>query len=253
MKEAERYDQYFIFLSELIYGSNFQSPGGEKLLQLLFDHESSTKYGSILEIGYGCGGNIIYFANKFSAALSGIDINPTLFEIANERISKYTASNNRVVLSIESIFNLESYGKCFDLIFSRDVLMYIHNKRDALKIIYDLLPSTGKIILIDYCRSNEKLNFDYENYIASGNLNISSLKDYHQLFKSIGFKNIKVKDMSDLFTTYLKSSVSKMERQMDQINSYAQDDIQFIIERTKRKIDWCLEGAMVWGLLVAEK
>ena len=81
-KESE-YDQKQIKVLELLWGKGFLSPGGTDEIDLIVN-QRNLENKTILDIGCGSGGALIYFSEKFNIKQAiGIDIEPHVINQAN--------------------------------------------------------------------------------------------------------------------------------------------------------------------------
>lgn len=252
MKEKNRFDPYYIHLSELIYGKGFQSPGGEIFLDDLFNEfieNDKFDYRRALDIGFGCGGNSFYIRKRLNADVTGIDINDSFYTIALNTLKSEAITG--VTFRKDSIIDYKS-DELYDLVFCRDVFMYIENKSQALQSIINVLRPGGKIILIDYCRRQSEISAEFSEHIKKGGFYLFNLKEYSELFMHSELCNVVVRNITDLYREYIALSYDGFDHRAAE-KLYKEEDIRHILQRTANKISWCLEGSMVWGLIVAEK
>jgi ubiquinone/menaquinone biosynthesis C-methylase UbiE len=112
---------------------------------------------SILEIGCNCGPNLYVLAKKFpDAEIRGIDINSMAVQKGNEWFAQEGISN--VKLSLGKADDLRQFqDKCFDVVFTDAVLIYIGPDK-IKKVIGEMLRVTRKaLILLEWHCSNSNL------------------------------------------------------------------------------------------------
>lgn len=249
--EKDRFNPYYIHLSETIYGKNFQSPGGNEFLgTMLSSLKSRTTYSSALDVGFGCGGNSIFLNRRFNCSVTAIDINDAFFNIAPQRIREAGASS--IVLLKKSILELDEVDK-FDLVLCRDVLMYIEEKENALENIYNSMVPGGVLIVIDYCRKNADLSDEFNDHVRRGNFYLSTLMEYKHLMESADFCNVRLRDITSQYISYMEQALVQFDNGNELSRIFYQKDLDYIRKRTIDKIGYCNEGSMVWGAIIAEK
>jgi SAM-dependent methyltransferase len=253
-KEEDRFKPYYIHLSELIYGRNFQSPGGEEILkQLIYQNSDHTEsaFENGLDIGAGCGGNSIFLCKEFNCAVTAIEINDSFIEIAKERFEEMAAAAQIIVLN-KSILDFHE-SNIYNIAICRDVFMYITDKYNALLNIYNSLKQNGKLILIDYCMSENVISAEFKNYISRGGFDLFSINEYSLLFHSLGFKRVVIKDITEEYVHHIQLSLSSFAKIENELGSFATGDLAYIQKRSSDKIQFCREGSMFWVGIVAEK
>lgn len=91
------------------------------------------KSGVVLDAGCGSGNFFKYFTNSF---VVGLD--------ANRNFLRETGNNNFILQG--DITNLPFKSDCFDLVFSRSVLQYLKNPKEAINEFERILKINGYLI-----------------------------------------------------------------------------------------------------------
>lgn len=106
-----------------------------------------SKSKKTLEVGCGEGNNILLLLQEgFSGEIYGIDFSP-------ERIKFAKTVCPKAKLSVDNALNPSFANNSFDLVFCRDVLHHIQDKREAIIQMLRVLKPQGKLFIIE---QNEK-------------------------------------------------------------------------------------------------
>lgn len=138
--------------------SNFLFPWGLELMmskppfpsyreQLLADVE-----GNVLEIGFGTGLNLPYYAPEKVKKLTVIEPNSGMQKLAEKRIKATKITVENCLISGE---NLPMEDNSFDNVVSTWTLCSIPNVDKAISEIYRVLKPLGKFYFIEHGLSNE--------------------------------------------------------------------------------------------------
>lgn len=189
--------KYLDFLSK--FGVGGAHPGGIELTKEMLINESITKDTSILDIGCGTGQTAAYLAKTYGAKVTGIDINPIMVEKAKKRMQEASLPVEIIQGSIEKI---PSPDQSFDLIISESVLSFV-NKSLAIKEIFRLLKADGRLIANELTINNH-LETTVESEIKEfyGFESILMERDWINLFKQTGFKNIHISKKHPINQSY---------------------------------------------------
>lgn len=248
--EADRFKPYYINLSEMIYGENFQSPGGNEFLNWVMHFAKvGADCSEALDVGFGCGGNSIFLHKKFNCPVTAIDMNDTFLWIASERVKE--AGINAITLINSSVLDFRESDR-FDIILCRDVLMYVKDKERALRNIMDSMKIGGRLILVDYCKRDGDISPEFAEHIGKGGFSLATLDDYRRLMENLGFDNIMIADITSRHIHYLSEALLRIKDNDNITDTFRSKDIDYIKKRTVNKIGYCSEGSMVWGLIVAD-
>ena len=179
--------KYLDLLSKLGIGG--AHPGGLNLTKKLFKLENINSTSKILDVGCGTGQTAAYLANKYSANVTGIDVNSTMVAKAKERMRKNRLPVNIIHGSIEKTSLPDNH---FDYIISESVLTFV-NKPRALDEIFRLLKDGGRFIAIELTiinRLTEKEEHEIKQFYGLDSLNTK--KDWVALLSHAGFKHIRI-------------------------------------------------------------
>ena len=207
-KESE-YDQKQIKVLELLWGKGFLSPGGTEEIDLIVN-QRNLENKTILDIGCGSGGALIYFSEKFNIKQAiGIDIEPHVINQAN--FHKNNSKNpEKLDFEVVSPGKFNFGDESFDVIFSKDSFLHIENKENLCRDIFRLLKPGGFLIASDWMRIDDNIpSHEMKEYIIAEGLSMQmcSLKRYFNALTESGFINIKIKDRNKWYTNLAKQEI----------------------------------------------
>lgn len=143
----------------------------------------------ILDAGCGTGEllKLLLFQKK-NLKLYGIDVSDKMLEVARKKL------NNKAKLKMSSIENMDFKDNFFDYAFSEDAFHHYADYDLAMKNFYKILKRNGKLVAADF-------NFGIVgnkifHWLEPGNNKMHSRKEFIELFKKYGFKNIKQKKIN---------------------------------------------------------
>src|SRR5262249_22593581 len=159
----ERYTRKSILRSERMYGDGFQSPGNIVAMEFFCRMLAMRQGMQILDIGSGLGGASFYFAENFDAIVTGLDIAEAMIEISNERKLEKRLQN--VTFVHGDVRDCRFVENSFDLVWTRDAVLYLPEKRFVWERIYRCLKPGGLLFITDFCRNKEAVSLEFEIYL----------------------------------------------------------------------------------------
>ena len=251
--EANRYrDRRRILRSEEIYGSGFQSPGGlSGFTEILGQYLDLRPGMSVLDIGSGLGGAAFHLARQFDVDVIGIDTAPLMCEIATSRNSEMNTMR-RVKFINGTIFDISKSGICFDLIYSRDTLMYDPAKADTFRECHKILKTSGKLLVTDFCRLLPDISFD--NYSNTCGYHPLTIEEYVNTIREAGFTITQFDDISSTAIRQLKGDLTRYESvAREGGHDTSDEDFTHLSQRWRLKMDFLERGRLTQGRFVAAK
>ncbi|MFI1916385.1 methyltransferase domain-containing protein [Nocardia sp. NPDC020380] len=238
-----------ILRSEEIYGEGFQSPGGlAGFEKILLSGMSVSADMRVLDIGAGLGGAAFHVAGTTGAEVVGVDLAEVMVELANER-RKGGESNGRVRFILGSAFVDELAGHSFDVIYSRDSLLYEHDKAGLFRRCRELLKPGGRLHISDFCAGGRTPEF--EEYIDVSGYSLPTIEEYRQLLVDAGFTDVSGVDLSELTGEFLRADLERYRGKVAGDGSISAEDAAHVVERWQRKIDFIAAGSLTQGLFAA--
>ncbi|MBT3735379.1 MAG: methyltransferase domain-containing protein [Gammaproteobacteria bacterium] len=244
--DAGQYTRDSILKYELVYGTNFVSPGGVRCATRLIKKLGLPAHARVLDVGCGLGGSAFLMAQEFGLDVDAIDLSENMLALVRERLAQ-TELAKQVQLKNQNCLelNVQNY---YDAIYSREVFLHIDDKQQLFSNLYTALKPSGKLLFTDYCCDEKPWQSDFSAYVKSRGYHLCTVSDYRKLLEAAGFGIIEAIDRTKDFIGFCKT-------ELDTINSLdiAQSD------RTSLKNDWLkkIERAQVsnqrWGMFYASK
>lgn len=102
----------------------------------------------ILDIGSGLGGPARYFAKKFGAGVTGIDLTPSYVEAA-EYLTARSGLSELVKFDCGDALALPYKDENFDIVMTQHVAMNVQNRKGFYSEAYRVLKAGGQLTLYD--------------------------------------------------------------------------------------------------------
>ena len=231
MDEGNRYSKKQILLSEELYDKGFQAPGGKSFVTLLLNNITNNPR-NILVFGCGTGGEVTLLSHKFpNSSIIAVDKSQNMIDIC-----KKNYNNLKNVSFIQNDGESGSFSnEKFDLIWSRDVILYIEQKELLLTNFNTWLQYNGQIIICDF-GSNIYGN-EIKDYCDNKSYYLVNKKEYCNIIKKTGFVNISSFDNTEMFLKLNRAELYAFEENKSRFISNNSIEIyQHFIDRWKQKI-----------------
>ncbi len=206
--DASQYTRESIKKYERIYGHNFISPGGldstREIVQLLQLQPGMT----VLDVGSGIGGAAFYMAQEYGVRIHGVDFSRNMVALAQERLQDL--SLDALVTFAHGDILDTVFDEAFDVIYSRDAFLHIHEKARLFQILYRALKPHGLLFFTDYCRGEGETSEEFLAYVAERGYDLHTPHAYGKLLKQAGFTDVVALDKTTLFGEYLRLEFERM-------------------------------------------
>lgn len=249
-----QYTRSGILRYERVFGTDYVSTGGHATtLDLCNRLGDSLRPGvRVLDVGSGIGGAAFHLARQYGAKVTGVDLAKNMIDIANERTEQYGLGDS--VKSILSDVLTYKFPEKFDVIWSRDALMHVPDKKHLFSVLYNLLDPGGRIVITDYARGKTPGSPEFEAYIAKTGYSVVEPEQYGELLRGAGFTDVIVDDATPKFIEILNDEVRRLkEQKTDFVGAFSEADLNYIIDRWEMKVRFCQAGDMKWGIYVGTK
>jgi SAM-dependent methyltransferase len=135
----------------------------------------------------------------------------------------------------------------FDLIYSRDAIMYNNDKAAIFTRLRSLLAPSGQLFISDYGSGPDPLSQDFTDYVAETGYYLLQADEYAETLEEAGFTQAVATDKTGAFIEILESELLRLaEVCAGPKPALEEDDRDFLHERWTHKIDWCKAGHMRW-------
>ena len=251
-EEANRYSRPSILRSEFMYGEGFQSPGGVEAVEAFCARLSMHEGMNILDIGSGLGGADFYFAERHHAKVLGLDCSQEMVDISTERKERKKLAD--VFFQQGDIRTAVLPLDMFDLAWTRDCILYIAAKHFVWKNVYASLKTGGQLFITDFCKGKGPLSESFITYLKDCHYHLQDLDSYGQALETAGFHNIRIEDQTTAFIDSLRDELKVLNADRDKfLREFTENDFDYLVNRWVKKIQFCEQGDLIWGLFIAEK
>ncbi|KAF5188667.1 Phosphoethanolamine n-methyltransferase, partial [Thalictrum thalictroides] len=206
----------------------------------------------VLDVGCGIGGGDFYMAENFDADVFGIDLSINMVSFALERAIGRKCSVEFEVADCTT----KTYPDCsFDVIYSRDTILHIHDKPALFRSFFKWLKPGGKVLISDYCKSAGPPSLEFGEYIKQRGYDLHDVQAYGQMLKDAGFDDVIAEDRTDQFFKVLQKELDSLEKEKDDfISDFSKEDYNEIVSGWKSKlVRSSSAGEQRWGLFIATK
>jgi len=249
-----QYSRTGILRYEKIFGAGYVSTGGPETTAYL-----CSKLGAalrpgvrVLDVGSGIGGAAFHLAREYGAVVTGVDLSPEMVGIAHER-SRQSGAEASVRFLLADILT-EPFEGTFDVVWSRDALMHVHDKPRLFSRLHDLLDPGGRLVITDYARGTSQGSTEFRDYVAQTGYHLTDPASYGELLEGAGFTNVVVEDATGKFVDILRREPERLTaNRADFLASFGEDDLNYLVERWAMKVRFCQAGEMKWGIYQATR
>lgn len=146
-----QYTDDFIARLEVVWGRAFLSPGGPDEVRSIVDG-IALDGRTVLDIGVGTGGPAMLLARQFGANVVGIDVEDGVLERARA-LADETGLAGRITLEKVEPGPLPFPDASFDVVFSKDSLVHVPDKRALYAEAERVLRPGGHLAVSDWLSS----------------------------------------------------------------------------------------------------
>lgn len=249
-----QYSRTGILRYEKIFGHGYISTGGPATTDYLCAKLGpALKDGvRVLDVGSGIGGAALFLAKHYGAQVTGIDLAPEMVAIAHERAQESgTPDNVEFVIGDVMTYKLPTH---FDVVWSRDALMHLHDKPALFKRLFSLLAPGGTLVVTDYARGPLPGSTEFQAYVKSTGYHLVEPAAYGKLLEGAGFVDVEVEDATGKFIEIMKREAAALAaNREDFVGMFSESDLKYLIDRWAMKDGFCHAGDMKWGIYKARR
>lgn len=187
----EHYPKRMIGMLEAIWGEGYLSPGGPKEVARIIGNQNLHGL-KLLDIGCGVGGIDIALVTSHDAAhVTGIDVEESVLSHAKDLINRNGLSDRISLIKVEpGPFPFPDSE--FDIVFSKDSIVHIHDKHALMTDIFRVLRPGGRFLASDWLIGTETVSPAMKEYIISEGLDfqMASPLRYRDAMEKAGFSDI---------------------------------------------------------------
>ncbi|XP_066438353.1 uncharacterized protein [Eleutherodactylus coqui] len=251
--DNQQYSRKGILRYEKIFGDGFVSTGGLETTKEFIAMLNLVPGQRVIDVGCGIGGGDFYMAKTYGVEVLGMDLSSNMVEIAMERAVKENAPE-QVQFEIGDATRRIFPEASFDVVYSRDTILHINDKGALFRKFYSWLKPGGKLLITDYCCGGRPWSSVFEEYVKKRGYVLYTPEQYGKFLQKVGFVRVQVQDRTEQFVQVLKKELAHTrEIKQEFLESFSEEDYNYIIEGWKEKLHRCSLGDQRWGLFLAEK
>ncbi|KAF7847627.1 hypothetical protein BT93_L2776 [Corymbia citriodora subsp. variegata] len=194
-----------IRLFERLYGQGFVSAGGIETTKEFVAKLELQPGQKVLDVGCGIGGGDFYMAEKFDVEVVGIDLSINMISFALERAIGLKCC---VEFEVADCTKKSYPDNTFDVIYSRDTILYIKDQPALFKSFFKWLKPGGKVLISDYCKHAGTPSPEFGDYAHD-------VKAYGQMLRDAGFAEVIAEDRTDQIIEVLEEKLNAIEKDKD--------------------------------------
>jgi len=240
---------------EWIFGDHFISTGGAETTEDFCGRLNLSSGDRVLDVGCGIGGSAFYMAENYGVQVLGVDLSRNMLGIAKDRLTrKPQAIQDKVTFNLQDITKQDYAPGSFTVIYSRDALIHIPEKKALLTLFHRWLAPGGRLLISDYCHGDQKLSEEFIKYRKQRGYDLRTVKEYGSIIESVGFHDVGANDVTDMFEDILRRELKKFSSTKTQfLEKFSMKDYTDIADGWEKKVVRCKTGDHKWGLFTATK
>ncbi len=222
-----QYPDHFVARLHAIWGEGFLSPGGpEEVRAIVRGLDLAGK--SVLDVGSGTGGPAIVLARDLGAIVTGIDVEPELVDRANAAAARAGVSG-RVEHRCVEPGPLPFAEASFDVVFSKDALIHVPDKRGLYREVLRVLKSGGVFAASDWL-SGEQASTDpaFQRFLRLAHLSfaMATAAQTEQVMRDAGFRDVSSTDRNAWYAALSRKEVERIQGPLrDDLNRVVGADV----------------------------
>lgn len=208
----ELYDPAHIEFLEALWGDGYLSPGGpEEVARLLAG--SDLPGCSVLDIGCGTGGIAVSLVRDYQAgSVVGIDVEASVCAAAAKRVEEHGLTAQ---VEIKRVVPgpLPFPEASFDVVFSKDSIVHIEDKRALSETVFSVLKPGGWFVASDWMTSHDgEPSPEMEHYLAMEDLGfgMASPDAYAAALAAAGFINIELVNRNEWYREQARRELKQL-------------------------------------------
>jgi phosphoethanolamine N-methyltransferase len=216
MPEQEiQYPVDFVDRLEILWGEGFLSPGGpEEVKAIVAGIDLTGK--TVLDVGCGTGGVDIVLAGELNAGrVVAIDVQVELLDRARARMtSAHSHPKERVEFHLVSSGPLNWPDETFDVVFSKDSLIHIVDKRALYKEVLRVLKPGGVFAASDWLGGeNTNSSVDWQRFmeLTQHSFHMATASQAETMLRDAGFVSVTSVDRNEWYADFTKQEVRDLE------------------------------------------
>ena len=251
--DNEQYSMKSILSYERIFGKGFISVGGFKSTEEITKRLNLKPGDKVLDVGCGIGGGDFYLAEKFGASCYGVDLSENVIKIAQNKLKDVDVKN--VEFDVADITTINIPDESYDVIYSRDTILHIKEKQDLFNKFFKWLKPGGKLLITDYCCTEDEWTSEFTNYVKNRGYFLLTLKEYENHIQNSGFERVEAINNNKMFLECLRKELNIIEEmRTENLDELWNEELyEYRKQGWNAKIKRAEDGMHIWGLIFAQK
>ncbi len=208
----DHYPTRMIAMLESIWGEGFLSPGGpEEVARVIGSHDLTGK--SVLDIGCGAGGiDIALVRNHGAGYVTGIDVEDPVLTRARTLIDREGLGSRIGVVKVAP-GPLPFAPGSFDVVFSKDSIVHIPDKRALMAEVFRVLKPSGWFLASDWLIGTDEISPLMAEYIAAEGLDfgMSTPMRYQEAMAAAGFTGGTTLSRNDWYRLRAREELARLQ------------------------------------------
>jgi ubiquinone/menaquinone biosynthesis C-methylase UbiE len=197
---------------QAIWGEGFLSPGGPAEVAALVQGLDLTGR-AVLDLGCGVGGPSLELIQAHSAGrVLGVDIEGGVVEQARQAAQAAGPADRVTFLQVEP-GPLPLEAESFDVVFSKDALVKMTDKRPVYAEVWRVLRPGGTFVASDWLRANGPLSAQLRRWLlfAAGIPRLPSVEEAAELLRATGFEKVEIHSRNEWYRAEARRDLARME------------------------------------------
>ena len=214
MSPHDHHDEYgetFVAGLEWMWGEGFLSPGGEAEVARIVAG-APIDGARVLDVGCGLGAVDVLLVERFGAAhVTGIDVEALLVARAAARVEAAGLAD-RISINIVSPGPFPFQDAAFDVVFSKDSMIHIPDKRALYRDIHRVLAPGGWMVLSDWFGNGREPTPAMREWLDVVGLTfrLESIEASAALVEACGFTEVEWRDRNAWYAQVIEDELSTL-------------------------------------------
>jgi len=207
-----QYGEEFIDRLHLVWGPGFLSPGGPQEVAEI-TRDLNLNNALVLDIGCGTGGPAIVLARDMGARVISIDIEPQLLDRARA-LANEAGVGDQIEYRLVTPGALPFEDDNFDVVFSKDALIHIPDKKALYAQIMRVLKPGGAFAASDWLSGENAADDEaFQQYVSLTNLDftMATAGQTAEVMREAGFEDVQTNDRNAWYAELSKQEFPQIE------------------------------------------
>ncbi len=240
-------------LIEWFYSDDYLSIGGKDSTETLATMAGISQDSSVLDIGSGLGGPVMYIAETRGCEVMGLDIVDSNIKTARNR-AKIRSLQNLVTFQLGDAMDMPFPTDSFNVIIGQDAWSHVPDKDKLISECARVIEPGGTIAFTDWL----DIGGMHGNYRATvldavAATTLSDLKKYTASLVCQGFEIVIQEDISKLFKVQYDAIITRLEGQKERISERYSPKLYAIVHKKNECIRRAFSDGMLGGGRIVAK